>query len=330
MKKTSLVITTYNGERYIEEELDSIKNQTKQIDEVLISDDGSSDNTYQIIENYILKNNLTNWHLSQNKNNKGFSLNFIDTLFQCTGDIIFLADQDDIWFENKVEKMIEILNDNLEIKAIGSEFVFIDSNGNFTIPPKGIPNTYCILDDSITYVNPMDNIASSYMRGCTMCVTADILKYIKDNNLATYCSNSLLGHDWLLWMIASLLGKTCILHTPLIKYRIHNNNTSLEAVNRNNLLGDKNARINGLKKSILIHEYIEINQAHFKNISSEFLKKIHKYILFEKDRLDFLVSKKIFIYFNLFFHLKYYSSYYRSFFKGIKVFIGDFLYAFKR
>ena len=82
MLKTSVVIATYNGEKFIEEQLDSILNQSYIPDEIIIFDDGSSDNTVNVINDYINKKNIGNiCKLVKNEINKGYAKNFFDGMF---------------------------------------------------------------------------------------------------------------------------------------------------------------------------------------------------------------------------------------------------------
>ncbi len=328
--KISVVIATYNGSKYIIEELESIMNQTITPDEVIISDDCSNDNTTELINNFIVNNNLSNWKLNKNKTNKGFSKNFMDTLYSASGDIIFLADQDDIWIDNKIEKMLEVYCSNKNVKSVASEFTFIDGNSNSIEAPKKVPNVKCKLDNSLIKIRPIDNVISSYIRGCTTFVSKDIVDYVKNNNLDKLCSNYLLGHDWLLWMISSLMGNTYILCTPLIKYRFHDLNSSLTALQRKELIGDISKRIEGLEKSIKLHEYIINNKNSYINLNDNTFKFIKKTIKFEKRRLKFLLNKNPLDYLLLIKDLNKYKRYYRDFNRGIKVYIGDLLYAFKK
>ena len=102
--KISIVLSTYNGSQYIEEQLDSLRNQTYTADEVLISDDCSQDNTVQIIETYIKKYELLNWKLEVNEKNCGWRKNFMNLITSAMGDIVFTCDQDDIWSADKIQK----------------------------------------------------------------------------------------------------------------------------------------------------------------------------------------------------------------------------------
>ena len=100
--KNSVIMATYNGEKYITEQLDSIRNQTLPPDEVIICDDCSSDNTRTIINEYISKYKLTGWQLYSNEKNIGFFDNFFKALRLSTGDVIYLSDQDDVWDKYKL------------------------------------------------------------------------------------------------------------------------------------------------------------------------------------------------------------------------------------
>lgn len=95
MAKISVAMTTYNGSKYIIKQLDSLKNQSRKIDELVICDDCSTDNTVELVNDYIKSNNLEGWNMYSNENNLGFINNFKQAIKKTTGDIIFLCDQDD-------------------------------------------------------------------------------------------------------------------------------------------------------------------------------------------------------------------------------------------
>src|SRR5437867_11201695 len=106
MGKISVVMATYNGEKFIEEQLISITSQLCDDSEIIISDNGSTDRTIDIIKSLnddrilLITNNIT----------KGLVFNFENALKKATGDIIFLSDQDDIWLPGKVEICKQYLN----------------------------------------------------------------------------------------------------------------------------------------------------------------------------------------------------------------------------
>ena len=103
----SVAIATYNGEKYIEEQLKSILSQLNIDDEIIISDDGSTDNTINIINSM----NDKRIKLIQGPK-KGVKQNFANAISNCSGKYIFLSDQDDIWVNNKVDKVLNIFENN--------------------------------------------------------------------------------------------------------------------------------------------------------------------------------------------------------------------------
>ena len=134
--KISIAMTTYNGEKYIIEQLDSLKNQTLKPDEVIIADDGSSDNTCNLIKCYIEKFKLVNWFFYQNEKNMGWKVNFHNVIKKTTGDVVFFCDQDDVWYLKKIETMTTIFRDNPTINVLACKSKFIDSYGNKLIISK--------------------------------------------------------------------------------------------------------------------------------------------------------------------------------------------------
>lgn len=111
--KISIAMATYNGSGYIEEQLDSFLTQTRLPDELVITDDCSSDDTVKIIRDFTLKAPFP-VILTVNKKNLGYSGNFNAALEGTTGELVFLSDQDDVWFSDKLEYMTKLAEDNPE------------------------------------------------------------------------------------------------------------------------------------------------------------------------------------------------------------------------
>ena len=129
----SVAMATYNGEKYIVEQLDSIYNQTVKADEVIICDDGSKDNTQSIIRNYIVDKKLENkWKLYINEKQLGYIENFRKAITLTAGEYIFLSDQDDIFYPNKFEKMINVMHTHDDCMLLNANFEIIDENGIVT------------------------------------------------------------------------------------------------------------------------------------------------------------------------------------------------------
>lgn len=126
--KISVALCTYNGGAFLEEQLDSIFLQTLPVDEVIICDDCSSDNTREIIQQYILKYASVIKFYSNDQPLKTIK-NFEKAISLTTGDYIFLCDQDDIWMPHKVLKMIEHMKENPKILLLFTNGDLIDDDG---------------------------------------------------------------------------------------------------------------------------------------------------------------------------------------------------------
>lgn len=127
----SVCMGIYNGEAYIREQLQSILNQTLPPDEVILCDDCSGDTTRSIVSQFIEENGLEGkWWLYCNEQNKGYPDNFYYAMSLCRGEYIFLADQDDIWDNHKLELMTNVMKENKSIRAVCCKFGLIDALGN--------------------------------------------------------------------------------------------------------------------------------------------------------------------------------------------------------
>lgn len=203
----SVVITTYNGEKYIIDELESICNQTVKPDYVLISDDCSKDNTVALVKQFIENNKLANWHVNASQKNIGWKQNFISALENVEGDYIFIADQDDIWHPKKIEYMLECMRGDNRIKllACAYEKFFDDAVPEFLSVKKKSPKQLPLSSDLFNTTSP----------GCTYCVTKDIL------NRALAYKKENYPHDALIWRMSALESGRYFLPIKLHFWRKH-------------------------------------------------------------------------------------------------------------
>jgi len=124
----SVCMSTYDGEKYINKQLESIRTQTRIPDEVIICDDKSTDQTPDHIRQFIENNHLEErWHFYENDENLGYPGGFYHAMGLCKGDIVFLSDQDDIWDIHKIERMCQVFADHPEAKAVCCKFGLIDA-----------------------------------------------------------------------------------------------------------------------------------------------------------------------------------------------------------
>ncbi len=311
----SVALATYNGSRYIERQLESIKNQSLAVDEVVICDDCSTDNTVNLCEVFIKDNNLLNWKIFVNGENKGFCLNFYNAIEKCSGDYIFLCDQDDEWLPNKVKDMVAVMESNSEILTLSSRYDVIDEFDN-TVKSRKIRFLTDDFDGSLSFLKFGDFIGCSFIRGFSICFRKSLKQYIREIDL-----KDLLAHDWFICILGCLFGKTAVLNSNLTHYRYHKDNVSLAYIKDNKRNVQK--RLSGLYQSVEGHKYIN-------SLLKDRNRKIEleSFINFEERRIKFLETKNILIYISLFNDIKQYNRYYKG--NGLRVFIGDFLYIFKK
>ena len=214
-------MTTYNGEKYLIKQLNSILNQTKKPDEVIICDDGSSDSTVFLVNEFIKENNLNNWQILVNGENLGYIKNFQQALQKASGDIIFLCDQDDIWHKEKIEIMADIMDKNPEIKALAASYELIDGDDNK------------ICDVSEKFYEPKSKTGAfekvNYGKALYYNIAQGCAEALRREVVEKYCENILsfiLPHDWALNIIAYEYKGLYFLNQKLISYRIHSNNTT--------------------------------------------------------------------------------------------------------
>ena len=253
MAKISVAMTTYNGSKYIIKQLDSLKNQSRKIDELVICDDCSTDNTVELVNDYIKSNNLEGWNIYSNENNLGFINNFKQAIKKTTGDIIFLCDQDDEWCVNKISTMTDIIEKNDQVKLLSCSLAFIDENSK-PYTPSNIPSWYQkMISTSPEEITPIDFISicnTNFAPGCTMCFTREICD--------KYCNMDYeyeLLHDWLLALIASVDNGYFHLNKPLINYRIHSSNAiGVSKAKKSEDAQQQLSRLKRLKSRLLFSE----------------------------------------------------------------------------
>ena len=205
-EKVSVAMATYNGEKYIKEQIETILNNLDDKDELVISDDGSSDMTIEIIN----KINDKRIKLLEGPR-KGLKKNFENAIKNTTGDVIFLSDQDDIWMENKVEKVLECFNNNNYI-LIQHDAVVVDEND------KVIYESFA--EHRKVKTGVIKNLIKNSYHGCCIAFRKELIKEILP------IPDNIYLHDEWIGIVAELNGKTYFLNEKLIKYRRHSENTS--------------------------------------------------------------------------------------------------------
>lgn len=122
----SIVLCTYNGAKYIREQLNSILAQTYPLYEIIVQDDHSTDNTVEIIQKYASRHNIIK--VFQNDSERGVNGNFVSAMQRATGEYIAIADQDDIWETDKIENQVNSIGNNLLCSGFSRPF---STDGSF-------------------------------------------------------------------------------------------------------------------------------------------------------------------------------------------------------
>jgi glycosyltransferase involved in cell wall biosynthesis len=200
----SVCIATYNGEKYIKEQMDSILKQLDVSDEVIISDDGSSDNTLKIIESY------NDFRIRVFRNSfKNLILNFEFAIQQARGDFIFLSDQDDVWLPMKIEVCKKYLT-SCDI-VVSNCFVV---NHDLEV----INKSFFQLNNSKQGL--ISNLIKNSYLGCCLAFRKELL--IK----ALPFPKNIPMHDIWLGFVSELFFKPKFIEEPLMLYRRHGSNES--------------------------------------------------------------------------------------------------------
>ena len=218
--KLSIVMTTYNGIRYIEEQLESIVNQERKADEVLIFDDGSNDGTPEFIEKYIIKNKLNNtWKVIVNEENKGWRRNFVEGIWSSTGDLVFPCDQDDIWHKDKLKVMEDIMINNPQIKVLTTNVTNLYDNSKREQSSDQ--------NEKLEKVSWAKHIFKVDAPGCVFCIRKEIVEKSKDYYNLEY------AHDDYFWKLGLFADGLYNYNKDMIDYRRHDDSTFSVEVRKN-------------------------------------------------------------------------------------------------
>lgn len=206
--KISVALAAYKGEQYIAEQLDSILKQLGENDEIIVSDDYPQGETRNIVQEYVNRDERIRYIEGEGK---GVVTNFENALKACTGDVIFLCDQDDVWLPDKVSSvMAEIRN--------GADIVLHDASvtdGNLNVTE---PSFFAIRKSNVDYKS---NLLKNTFVGCCMAFTRqvmlDTLPFPKELPM----------HDWWIALAAIKKGYNAVLlEKPLILWRRHGGNVT--------------------------------------------------------------------------------------------------------
>jgi glycosyltransferase involved in cell wall biosynthesis len=219
MPTASVAMATYNGARFITAQLDSILAQSELPDEIVITDDGSTDDTLSIIAAFAERSPVP-IRFHANAERLGFARNFMKAIELCRSELIFLCDQDDIWAEHKVERMKAAFDDPQ---------VYLAYHGALVVTADNAPLYELYRGDeerALLSVEPIHPWYSSY--GLTQAFRAELRRY--DDLWSTslnhvHRQDEPLSHDQWYFFLAQMFGRVEFVDASLVRYRQHGTNS---------------------------------------------------------------------------------------------------------
>ena len=277
----SISIATYNGEKYLEKQLDSIYAQTYKNIEVVVTDDCSEDNTIEILEQY---SKMYGLQYSVNEKNLGFVKNFEKAITLCKGEYIALSDQDDVWETHKIYTLYQHMKDAL---LIHSDALLIDEAGE-VIEPSYTQNSHKVLRKNI-----IEYFFNNDATGCTMMFSRKLLSTILP------VPENVVAHDWWIAIHAKQQGKIIYIPEALVQYRQHENN-QIGAANALKI-SSHTARVESHQKKLLflqtLRQSMEWNKEE-KKILNDLIYYYQTYFDMNIRMTAFFIHMKYFKYFH--------------------------------
>ena len=215
-EKIDILLATYNGEKYLKEQLDSILNQTYKNIRIIISDDCSKDTTPEILKEYQKKDDRIELHIQ--KNNLGVVKNIEFLLKEVKSPYYMLADQDDYWLPEKAEKSLE------KLKEEKADLVF----GDLEVVDKNLNTMYRSFNDYMLLTRKINKYINSYkvnylyncITGCTVLAKKETIEKI----IPLPTNSKRVLHDHWIGLMVALNGKLAYVPEKYIRYRQHGNN----------------------------------------------------------------------------------------------------------
>ena len=247
----SVAMATYNGALYVEKQIKSIINQTRRVDEIVISDDGSSDNTLEIVRGLSESPEALgiDFVILTDNPRHGYCGNFEHAISHCTGDYIFIADQDDIWIDTKVEKVVSVFEENPGLLMVFHDGSLIDKDDN---PINGIFNDYPCPEGKVSQELFLEQgLSTPIWRGMVMCISKEMLDTVLPfPEISGF-------HDQWITFCGLCKDSVYYLDEQLTLYRLHSNSTSGGNKATKMRLKDKTLRI---KKQIVHYSNMKENR----------------------------------------------------------------------
>lgn len=234
----SIALCTYNGERFLSQQLDSILGQTYHDFEIIIVDDCSTDDTTNIINQYAEKDRRIKFF--RNQSNLGFNKNFEKAIGLTTGEYISICDQDDIWLAGKIEALINGIADNW---LIYSKSIFIDEK-NEVIPGQ------MLNESGIVPLNYKGILLANFVTGHTVLFKREFINYFLPFPEKGF-------YDWWMGFVALYHNKAFFLNEVLTQYRIHGSSVIQKRANSGQKERDEVMAIDNMLSAFASYKNLE-------------------------------------------------------------------------
>ncbi len=293
----SVAMASYNGRKYIKEQIDSIMRQSQKVDQLVIIDDASAEKSEDIIRECV-EGYECELIYRVHESNRGYAQTFLEALSLATGEYVFLADQDDIWEEDKVKTCIRVMEVNPSIHCLSSCNTLIDGEGRTIRKEK-------VKGKELQKVSAEDLLLQKKLRPGMALVLRDTIV----NRLATLDTSNYRQHDRLVEYLAVLEDGFYVLKEYLNRYRIHGENTSGLNLSHFTPRMGLEGRLDQIDKELSYLNLIRPYDSRYENL-------IDKSARFFEVRKGLLEKKKVIPF--LFGSLKVLYGY-----RGIRVWLGD-------
>lgn len=215
----SIALASFNGERYIREQIDSLINQSIYPNEIIVVDDCSLDGTCEILDSLIVKYPIIKYY--RNIENIGVIETFKIAISKCKSKYVALCDQDDIWEVDKLKKSLETL---LLIQKLNRPAIVFSDLKVISSKNAVLHNSFWKLQNfKIHNWNFKDILIGNIVTGCTI-VMNDIMK----TEVETMPNNAMMHDHWIA-LVAFGLGNYGIIEEPLVRYRLHSSSVTLKS-----------------------------------------------------------------------------------------------------
>jgi len=287
LDRVDILLSTYNGEKYIKDQLDSIFDQSYNNIRVIVRDDGSKDRTLEIVKAYDVE-------ILESSENVGAKMSFamlLEYALNSSNSRYFMfADQDDVWNRDKVQKSIvkiqevESLQEKPQGILVHSDLQVVDQN------LRVVDHSFWHYSRIDPYKNALSRlIIQNTVTGCTMLINRELA------NLALPIAHKAIMHDWWIALVAAQFGKIVVLEEPTLAYRQHSSND----------IGAKAFNLRYMVQKFIATDSIKAYQAQAQSFLEHYRNRIdHKtqemLKAFEQlDRLSYLQRMRVMLHFNL-------------------------------